>query len=183
MNFAHHTERLILRSWRDGDVDLFEAACNTPAVTRYLGGLQTREQTEAAVARIRQSQAENGFCFWAVEQQADNAFLGFCGLKRLNAPGAPEAMQGAPEIGWRLREDAWGQGYAKEAAIASLDFAFEQLGAPVVVAITGIQNEPSWGLMERLGMTRRPELDYDDPRFPLLNPTIIYDIRPGELIR
>ncbi len=63
------------------------------------------------------------------------------------------------EVGWRLREDAWGQGYAKEAAIASLDFAFDTLGADRVVAITFPGNEASWGLMERLGMTRRPELD------------------------
>ena len=52
------------------------------------------------------------------------------------------------------------------------------------MALTCIQNEPSWGLMERLGMTRRPEREYDDPRYPPeLNPTIVYDIRPAELRR
>ena len=105
MSFAHATDRLILRSWRAGDADAFEAVCNTPAVTRYLGGLQTRDQIDAAVDRIRACQAENGFCFWALERQEDAAFLGFCGLKPLIADGAPEVMQGAPEIGWRLRED------------------------------------------------------------------------------
>jgi RimJ/RimL family protein N-acetyltransferase len=116
-----------------------------------------------------------------VERKEDRALLGFCGLKIADTAGSP--IEGVHEVGWRLREDAWGQGYAKEGAIASLDFAFATLGAERVVAITFAGNAPSWGLMERLGMTRRPECDYDDPRFPTLNPTIVYDIRPGELRR
>ena len=163
MSLAYATERLVLRSWRDGDAALFEAACNTPAVTRYLGGLQTREEIEAAVERIRACEAENGFCFWAVERQADGAFLGFCGLKRMNADGTPAAMLGQPEIGWRLRQDAWGQGYAKEAATAALDVAFRRFGLDQVFAITMADNAPSWGLMRRLGMTARPDLDFDMP--------------------
>jgi RimJ/RimL family protein N-acetyltransferase len=83
------------------------------------------------------------------------------------------------EIGWRLREDAWGKGYAKEAAIASLDLAFSRFGAPHVVAITALGNEPSQGLMKRLGMVRRKELDFTDQRFPPdseVNPQIVYRI-------
>ena len=77
---------------------------------------------------------ERGFTFWAVERKADGELLGFCGLKLADTPGSP--IEGMVEVGWRLREDAWGQGYAKEAAIASLDFAFDTLGADRVVAIT-----------------------------------------------
>ena len=62
------------------------------------------------------------------------------------------------EVGWRFREDAWGQGYAKEAAIATLDAAFKRFGAEGVVALTVAGNTGSWGLMERLGMRRREEL-------------------------
>ena len=179
---AIETARLILRNWREADLDPYERHTNTPAVMRWLGGVQTREQLETSMrSRIMRWQEERGFTFWAVERKADSELLGFCGIKIADTAGAP--VEGMYEVGWRLREDSWGQGYAKEAAIASLDFAFERLGAPVVVAITGIQNEPSWGLMERLGMTRRPELDHDDPRFPTLNPTIVYDISRGELIR
>ena len=179
---AIETPRLLLRDWRETDVAPFIHHTNTPAVMRWLGGVQTEAQLEDALRnRMMRWQKERGFTFWAVERKADGALLGFCGLKIADTPGAP--IEGLHEVGWRLREDAWGQGYAKEAAIASLDFAFDRLGADRVVAITFTGNEPSWGLMERLGMTRRPELDYDDPRFPTLNPTIVYDIRPGELIR
>ncbi|GAO39554.1 putative acetyltransferase [Sphingomonas changbaiensis NBRC 104936] len=163
MSFSHATERLLLRSWRDADADAFESACNTPAVTRYLGGLQTRAQIEAAVERIRACEAENGFCFWVVERQADNAFLGFCGLKRMRIDNSPEALVDEPEIGWRLREQAWGQGYAKEAALAALGLAFGRFGLDQVYAITMTENAPSWGLMRRIGMSPRPDLDFDMP--------------------
>ncbi|HEX8841200.1 MAG TPA: GNAT family N-acetyltransferase, partial [Sphingomicrobium sp.] len=128
--------------------------------------------------RIDLYQRDFGFTFWIVERKADDAMLGFCGLKRANAPGG-EKFEGEVEIGWRLREDAWGQGYAKEAAIKTLDLAFDRFEAPRVVAVTGLRNEPSQGLMIRLGMTRREELDFIDQRFPAdsdVNPQIVFSI-------
>ena len=77
----------------------------------------------------------------------------------MNSPGG-EALHGEYEVGWRLREDAWGQGFAKEAAIASLDFAFDRFGASTVVALTVAGNVASLGLMKRLGMKRRADLDF-----------------------
>jgi RimJ/RimL family protein N-acetyltransferase len=86
-------------------------------------------------------------------------------------------VTGAMEVGWRFREDAWGQGFAKEAAIASLDAAFDRFGADEVVALTVIDNASSWGLMERLGMERREDLDYDDMRYePPWRRAIVYSI-------
>lgn len=175
------TARLILRNWREEDIEPFIRHTNTPAVMRWLGGVQSEEFHRMAIRNRIMLWQERGFTFWAVERKRDGELLGFCGLKIADTAGSP--IEGMVEVGWRLREDAWGQGFAKEAAIASLDFAFDTLGAEQVVAITFNGNEPSWGLMERLGMTRRPELDYDDERFPALNPTIVYDIRPGELRR
>ena len=175
------TERLILRDWTEADVEPFLRHTNTPAVMRWLGGVRTEADQRESIGRMMRWQEERGFTFWVVERKADGELLGFCGLKLADTPGSP--IEGMHEVGWRLREDAWGQGYAKEAAIATLDFAFDRLGAERVVAITFPSNEASWGLMQRLGMTRRPELDYDDARFPALNPTIVYDIRPGELKR
>ena len=175
------TDRLILRDWTEADIAPFLLHTNRPAVMRWLGGVRTEAEQRESIGRMMRWQRERGFTFWVVERKADGELLGFCGLKIADTPDSP--IEGMYEIGWRLREDAWGQGYAKEAAIASLDFAFATLGADRVVAITFAPNAASWGLMERIGMTRRPELDYDDPRFPALNPTIVYDIRPGELKR
>jgi RimJ/RimL family protein N-acetyltransferase len=173
------TARLRLRDWRDEDVAPFIRHTNTENVMRWLGGVLAEDDLRKVIEeRLMRWQRERGFTFWAVERKADDALLGFCGIKIGDTPGSP--VEGMHEVGWRLREDAWGQGYAKEAAIASLDFAFDRLAAERVVAITFPQNEASWGLMERLGMRRREDLDYDDPRFPDLNPTIVYSLEAGE---
>jgi RimJ/RimL family protein N-acetyltransferase len=88
-----------------------------------------------------------------------------------------ELPTGMVEIGWRLREDAWGHGYAKEAALACLALAFERFGADEVVALTVEGNSASWGLMKRLGMRRRVDLDYPDHRYdPPWRDTIVYSI-------
>jgi RimJ/RimL family protein N-acetyltransferase len=162
------TERLTLREWRDEDRDALLAMCNSPTVMEHLGGPSSAGQIDAGIARLRASQAANGFCFWAVERREDAAFLGFCGLKIANDVGTP--IEGEIEIGWRLREDAWGKGYAREAAEASLAWAWANLDADRVIAITVPANTRSWGLMERLGMARRPDLDFGHPGFEAGHP-------------
>ena len=169
------TERLRLRNWRDEDIEPFMTYLNTPKVTRWLGGVQTREKFLEAVERIKGYDRDFGHTFWIVERKSDNALLGFCGLKRVNAP--QPKLTGAFEIGWRLREDVWGQGYAREAATAAMDAAFTRHEAPFVVALTVPGNESSLGLMKRLGMSHRPELDFHDPNYGEdLNPTVVYRI-------
>jgi RimJ/RimL family protein N-acetyltransferase len=90
-------------------------------------------------------------------------------------------VTGEFEVGWRFREDAWGKGYAKEAAVASLDAGFGQFGAQQIIALTVTGNTASWGLMQRLGMRRREDLDYPDDRFEgELRDTIVYSITRDE---
>ena len=162
------TERLIIRPWRGRDRADYLATCNSPAVTAHLGGPATVEDIDSAIARIQKSQADNGFCFWALERKSDGAFLGYCGLKIANDGGSP--IDGEVEIGWRLSEDAQGQGYATEAAAACLRWAWANLDVARIVAITVPANERSWRVMERLGMTRRADLDFAHPKFPADHP-------------
>jgi RimJ/RimL family protein N-acetyltransferase len=169
-DFRHTTPRLILRDWRADDWPQFWEATNTPAVMRWLGGVADEATRNAAQARVEGYRRDHGHTFWVVERRDDGALLGFCGLKRSNQAGGPQGMM---EVGWRLREDAWGQGYAKEAAAAALDLAFDQFGADEVIALTVQGNTGSWGLMRRLGMVRREDLDFDSPDFDPENPRII----------
>jgi len=161
-DFRLETGRLILRGWREEDWAPFFSGTNTPDGMRWLGGVMDAGKQAWQRERIERYQREHGHTFWVVERKADRALLGMCGLKRANQPGGP---QGDFEIGWRLRRDAWGQGYAREAASASLDHAFAAHGAPHVLALTVPGNMASWGLMERLGMTRRADLDFDSKDF------------------
>ena len=168
--FRHQTARLVLRDWRDDDWDAFWRGTNTPAVMRWLGGVADPAQRTAVRERLEGYRRDHGHTFWVVERREDAALLGFCGLKRSNQKGGPQGMM---EVGWRLREDAWGQGYAKEAAAASLDLAFDRFGAAEVIALTVQGNTASWGLMKRLGMQRRADLDFDNADFDPDNPRII----------
>jgi RimJ/RimL family protein N-acetyltransferase len=177
---AVETDRLILRDWEDADEQQFYGVMNTLPVMKHLGGVQSLEDWHAAFERIRGFARDFGHTLWIVEDKATGELQGFCGLKRVNAPGAGQ-LTGQFEIGWRLRESAWGKGFAKEAAIASLDLAFGRFQAPHVVALTVEANRPSQGLMERLGMTRRADLDFTDARFgPELNPILIWRIDAPE---
>jgi RimJ/RimL family protein N-acetyltransferase len=173
---AVDTARLILRNWRDEDLEPFFRHTNTEGVMRWLGGVKSREFLDGVVRdRFMRWQAEHGFTFWVVERKEDGAFLGFCGLKI--ADGRNSTVAGAVEIGWRLREDAWGRGYAKEAALAALGHACGALAAERVVALTVEGNAASWGLMRRLGMQRREDLDYVDSDWPpTMNPVIVYEM-------
>ena len=155
------TPRLILRRWEDRDRPVFHGYCNDPRVMEHLGPLQARAETDAAIDRQNGFLDSNGYCFWAVERREDGALLGFCGLK----PGAEDTpIEGKIEIGWRFGHDHWGRGYARESAQASLDWGWANLDAPAIAAITTTGNVRSWGLMERLGMIRAPEDDFDHPK-------------------
>lgn len=170
------TERLRLRDWDDADEQRFYEVMNTPAVMRHLGGLQSPGEWRAAFLRIRGFANDFGHTFWLVEDKERGEIQGFCGLKRVNAPGAGNLAE-TPEIGWRLRESAWGKGIAKEAAIASLDVGFSRFGYPRIIAMTIPPNHESQGLMKRLGMTRQDELDFIDERFgPEVNPQIVFEM-------
>ena len=176
--FRHETERLILRDWREKDWEPFWQATNTPAVMRWLGGVLNGAGMDGARQRLESYRRDHGHTFWAVERKSDGVILGFCGLKRCNQTGGPIGMM---EVGWRLREDAWGQGYAREAATASLDLAFERFAADEVIALTVEANEPSWGLMIRLGMRRREDLDFANSDFdPDSGIIIVYSITQDE---
>lgn len=174
------TERLILRDWTHADIEPW-LELNTAPVMRWLGGVRSREQAIASITdRFMSWQQSRGFTFWAVERRYDDKLLGFCGMKIADDGGSP--VEGELEIGWRLREDAWGQGYAREAAAASLNHAFRVLGADGVVALTVQENAPSWGLMRRLGMMRRPDLDYRGPEWAD-GPVIVYRIEREQWLK
>ncbi len=161
--FRLETDRLVLREWRDTDRVPFHAINTDPRVMKFLGPLMTLEDIDALIARLRKMQAEHGHCFWAAERKEDGRLIGWCGLIR---GGKDTPIENRVEVGWRLAFDMWGQGYAREAATAAIDWAFAHLPDDDVWAITVNDNDKSWGLMERLGMVRHAELGFQHPNVP-----------------
>lgn len=171
------TERLILRGWRAEDLDPFAAMSADPQVMAHLDGVIDRAAAAAVIERLQApiARGENGF--WAIERRADGALLGFCGLRIGGHPGTgvPDEL----EIGWRLARAHWGQGYAREAAQASINHGWASTDRQRIAAWTVPANAASWGLMRRLGMQPRPELDFDHPQFERGHPLcrhIVYTI-------
>ncbi len=142
-----------------------------------MGGLLTREQSDASVARYQAEFDRRGYGWWAVQLQATGEFIGFAGLDRVD-DGMPFT---GVEIGWRLARSAWGRGYATEAARACLAFGFETLELPEILAVTTAANLRSRAVMRRIGMTRDPADDFDDPTVPEgpLRPNVLYRIARG----
>ena len=166
------TERLILRPWRDADREPFWAMACDPRVMAYLPPL-TRTECDASVDRMIAIERDHGHVFWALERKAEGDFIGFCGILPPRSPIFEH------EIGWRLAHHAWGLGLAREAAEASLEWAWSHLPVPAIMAITNLANVRSWGVMERLGMARCPDEDFDHPDLAEgdpLRPHILYRI-------
>lgn len=169
------TERLIMRSWRESDLAPWAAMNADPEVRRYVGPLLTPGQAEAWVLNFQDDLDRRGFGFWALEVRASGDFIGFTGLDIVEE----EMPVTGVEIGWRLARSAWGHGYATEAARAALEYGFGILTLPEIVAITMAANLRSQAVMERIGMTRDPAEDFDDPDVaqPSLRRHVVYRIR------
>ena len=169
------TARLILRPWREADKPAFAAIVNTPAMMTHFGGVQPREQIDALIDAQMANQADYGFSMWAVDERATGDLAGICGLRKMPYPDT--RITGELEAGWRIAERHWGTGVAQEAAQAAFDWGWANTGFPRITAYTNVENEPSWRLMLRLGMTRCDELAFSHPRG---GPMIVYTIdRPA----
>ena len=170
------TKRLVLRAWRERDLEPFAALNGDPRVMEHLPAVLSRAESDAAAALTRAHFDQHGFGYWAVEVVGGASFIGFAGLARprFEAPFTP-----CVEIGWRLAAEHWGRGYATEAARAALRFAFDDLALDEVLAWTVPTNQRSRRVMDKLGMRQDPAGDFDHPRLPEGHPLrrhVIYRI-------
>lgn len=134
--------------------------CADPQVMEFFPALQSREESDASVDRIEAHFEKHEFGLWAVEIVGVAPFAGLIGLchPRFEAHFTP-----CVEVGWRLAPEYWGRGYATEGARAAIAFGFDRLKLAEIVAMTVPANVRSRRVMEKLGMTRRPEDDFDHP--------------------
>ena len=132
-----------------------------PRVMEHFPSILSRDESDALVDRIGARWESDGFGLWAVERIEDEVFLGFTGLA---PPGFEASFTPCVEVGWRLAVDAWGHGFATEAARAALRFGFEELDLEEILSWTIPDNAPSRRVMERIGMTHDPADDFDHPR-------------------
>jgi RimJ/RimL family protein N-acetyltransferase len=174
------TQRLALRSWYAGDVEPFLALSSDPEVMRHFPRPITREEAVGFVERHRGAIEAGRPGLFALARLEDRRFLGFVGLA---VPSFEAAFTPCVEIGWRLARDAWGHGFATEAALAALEHGFTTLGLEEIVSFTAVPNEPSQAVMRRIGMHRDPGDDFDHPALSPGHPLarhVLYRLRAAE---
>ncbi len=157
------TERLLLRRWRQADRPLFAAMNADPRVMEFFQRTRTTQESDEAAQNIEAHFEKHGFGLWAVEVLGAVPFAGFVGL---NCPTFETAFTPCIEVGWRLATEYWNRGYATEGARAALAFAFNDLKVEQIVSFTVPNNLRSRHVMEKIGMTRSADEDFDHPLLP-----------------
>jgi RimJ/RimL family protein N-acetyltransferase len=168
------TPRLILRQWQGSDYEPYIQLNADSGVMEFFPSVLTRDQTLAQINRISDAIDRNGYGFFAVETKDTHEFIGFTGLSN---PGFESHFTPCVEIGWRLSKANWNQGFATEAAMASLGYGFETLGLAEIYSFTSIHNLRSVQVMKKIGMSHSGFFEHpliEDGH--VLKPHVVYKI-------
>jgi RimJ/RimL family protein N-acetyltransferase len=149
-----HTERLILRPFREADVEPLYELMQDPDVVRYIGDRQLPSLQDCwrAIAGWIGHWVLRGYGLWAVEERTSGEFIGRVGI--INPADWP-----GPEVGYTLGKRWWGRGYATEAAQAAMDWGFGEVGFGELISLIDPENAASIRVAERLGESHRGETD------------------------
>ncbi|MCA1624276.1 MAG: GNAT family N-acetyltransferase [Acidobacteria bacterium] len=145
------TDRLLMRTWTLVDVKALFEICRDPEIMLHIGTGKPYQSVDEAINFLNWTvayQAENGFCRWAIVEKASQRIIGSCGFARLE-------NSGEIELGYLLARQAWGKGFATEAAAACLKYGFKELGFSSVVALTDPEHIASQRVVEKLGFIWR----------------------------
>ena len=153
------SERLIFRDWKEEDLSEFRKMNADPIVMEYFPSTLTHSETDAFYVRIKENMQRVGYGLYAVEVKETGAFIGFIGFHQANLNLGFDPFV---EIGWRLKKEAWGMGYAQEGAKRCLAYGFENLGFTEVYSFTSTLNARSERVMRSIGMTK--QMTFDHPR-------------------
>lgn len=159
------TARLVLRPWKEEDLEPFAKLNADPRVMEYFLSTLTKEESDRVGRRIKTELDQRGWGLWAISVPGVADFIGFIGLNPLD-PSLFPALTPAVEVGWRLDLPYWGHGYAVEGAKAALQYGFKKLKLKEIVSFTVPANMRSRRVMEKLGMHHDPKDDFDHPKVP-----------------
>lgn len=177
------TKRLILRQWREEDLESFAQLNADSKVREYFPRLLSRKESDDSVKIMSDHIQRLGWGFWAVSLIQTNEFIGFIGLQDVNFEAPFNNLTPAVEIGWRLAFSYWGKGYATEGAKAALQYGFEKLNLREIVSFTAVKNVRSRHVMEKIGMHYDPKDDFDHPKLPDGHPLkrqVLYRFKSNE---
>jgi RimJ/RimL family protein N-acetyltransferase len=145
---ALQTQRLSLREFEAEDLDALATILSDPETMRYYPAQFDRADVADWIQRNRTRYANDGYGLWAMILNSTGELVGDCGLVRQNIDGVDEI-----EIGYHVRRDLWGQGFASEAAQACRDYGFSTFGVDRLISLIRPENLASRRVAEKNGMT------------------------------
>ena len=148
------TERLTMREMGRDDASNLLGIFEDPVAMRYYPSTKGRRETQEWISWNLRSYEEDGIGLWIVESKGSGRFLGECGLTMQEVEGVRE-----PEVGYHFLREHWGQGFATEAAAASLEYGFDSKGYDRIICLPAADNLPSRRVAERLGMALEREVE------------------------
>ena len=177
--YIFKSERLGFRNWEATDVAPMAEINADRKVMEFFSSTQDLEQTKQFIEQMQSQYEKSGYCYFAVDKLEDGEFIGFIGL---SLQTFESSFTPCIDIGWRLKQAVWGNGYATEGATRCLDFAFRELKLESVKAIAPVENAKSVQVMKKLSMTKL--LTFNHPLLrsdPTLEECVLYEINAPKL--
>ena len=168
MTFNIETERLILREFRESDLDGMFELDSDPEVHRYLGNkpVKTKEESQRIIASALKQYKERGIGRWAVIEKSSGEFVGWSGLK-LNTEYNMNGFTKYYDVGYRLIKRYWGKGFATESGKAAVNYAFNVLKLPELYATTEIGNQASHNALLKIGLHYVEDFYFEEEKLKL----------------
>ncbi|HKR96034.1 MAG TPA: GNAT family N-acetyltransferase [Candidatus Angelobacter sp.] len=148
LSLVLETERLRLREFAESDVDALQAVLGDPVAMQYYPAPFDRQGVEAWITKNRDRYQRDGYGLWAMLLKDTGELIGDCGCTVQEVEGRNEV-----EVGYHVRRDLWGKGYATEAARACMGYAFAKIGTERVISIIRPENVQSKRVAEKNGLT------------------------------
>ncbi len=178
MKVFFESERLIFRLWKDSDKSAFAKMNSDLKVMEFFPKTLTENESNSLYQSINEKIIENDYGLWAVETKQEKEFIGFIGF---NTPSFESDFTPCIEIGWRLKKEAWGRGYATEGARICLAYGFIILNFREVFSFTSSLNKPSEKIMKKTGMQKVREFMHPNLEDPSpLKKHLLYKITKNE---
>lgn len=155
--YLFQSKRLGFRNWQESDIEMMAQINSDKDVMEFFPAIQSVKQTRDFVKRMQKQFAEKDFCYFAVDKLEDYRFIGFIGLSEQNyeADFTP-----CIDIGWRIKREEWGKGFATEGAKRCIDYAFYDLSLKKIYAVAPVVNAKSEHIMKKIGMRKTKEFKH-----------------------
>lgn len=172
------SERLGFRNWTEDDLPEFAKMNADSKVMEHFPMLLTESESLSVIKRIQNHYSTYGYNYFACEIIETTEFIGFIGLANLDLD---VDFTPAIDIGWRLKQTAWGKGYATEGAKRCLKFAFNDLNIDSIISICTVKNSKSEHVMKKIGMKK--QVTFNHPKLkahPAYEKCVMYQIHTND---